>query len=79
MSELDPKSRELFQAGRESLRPSVTDRSRIRDALRARIDGVSDAPAHLSATTPGTGLGWLSVSALATAVVVTSTVSRIPA
>lgn len=70
MSELDPESRELFRAGRDALRPSAGDRARIRDALRARIAGIPDASGHAAMTTPGSGLGWLSVSALATAVVV---------
>jgi hypothetical protein len=70
MSELNPESRELFQAARNALRPSGTDRIRIRDALRLRITGASHVPAPLSATSAGSGLGWLSFSALAAAVVV---------
>jgi hypothetical protein len=70
MSELDPESRELFQAARHALRPSATDRLRIRDALRFRITGISHVPAPVSAATAGSGLGWLSFSALAAAVVV---------
>jgi hypothetical protein len=68
MSELQPESRELFQAARNALRPSTTDRVRIRDALRLRITGVSHIPG--AATSAGSGLGWLSFSALAAAVVV---------
>ncbi len=70
MSELDPESRELFRAGRELLRPSLGDRIRVRDGLRARIEGVFNSPAHGPALTAGSGLGWLSVSALATSVIV---------
>jgi hypothetical protein len=70
MPELDPESRELFQAARNALRPSATDRVRIRDALRLRITGVSHVPGAVSATSAGSGLGWLSFSALAAAVVV---------
>ncbi len=70
MSELDPESRELFQAARNALRPSATDRVRVRDALRLRITGVSHVPAPVPATSAGSGLGWLSFSALAAAVVV---------
>jgi len=70
MSELDPESRDLFRAGRDALRPSVDDRARIREALRARITGVSQAPDPTPLTSAGSGLGWLSVSALVAAVVV---------
>jgi hypothetical protein len=70
MSELDPESRELFRAARNALRPSATDRLRIRDALRWRITGISHVPTPGSATSAGSGLGWLSFSALAAAVVV---------
>lgn len=70
MSELDPESRGLFQAAREALRPSLTDRIRVRDALHLRITGLTHAPAPFTATTAGSGLGWLSFSALAAAVVV---------
>ncbi|MDQ2644098.1 MAG: hypothetical protein M3020_09805 [Myxococcota bacterium] len=72
MSGIDPESRELFRAGRDALRPSLGDRVRVRDSLRARIEGVFHLPANAPgpALTAGSGLGWLSVSALATSVVV---------
>lgn len=70
MSELDPQSRELFRAGRDALRPSLGDRARIREALRTRIEGLSQGPELYPLTNTGNGLGWLSVSALAAAVVV---------
>ncbi len=72
MSGIDPESRELFRAGRDALRPSLGDRLRVRDSLRARIEGVFHLPANAPgpALTAGSGLGWLSVSALATSVVV---------
>ena len=84
MTELTPRARALFEAGRRSLEPKVGDQERVLSALSARIGGLDPGgDATRSATrsaTPSaptnapanaTGLGWPSLAAIAVGLAVT--------
>ncbi len=66
MTELGPEGRALIEAGRGAFRPTVADRERNLQALRARIADTSGV-AHGNPRPPSAGaggLGWPAISAL---------------
>lgn len=71
MTELSPRARALFEAGRESLQPSATDRERVFAALSTRLGGLepagTDAP---KAPAAASGLGWPVMAALVAGIAV---------
>ncbi len=65
MTELSPRARALFEAGRRSLQPADADRERIFSALSTRVGG----PEPDGGKTPGTpaaagGLSWPAITAI---------------
>ncbi|HTQ07908.1 MAG TPA: hypothetical protein VMI54_28845 [Polyangiaceae bacterium] len=65
MNELSPKARELFEAGRRSLRPTTADRERVLAALSARVGGLEPQRGETAGTPKSaSGLGWPTITAL---------------
>lgn len=66
MTELSPRARSLFWAGRQSLQPSVEDQERVLLALSQRIDALQVGPKQAPSSTPAaTGLGGHAIAAIA--------------
>ncbi len=66
MSELSPRGRALFEAGRRSLLPSTADRERIHSRLSERLGrGEPQRPDATTASAGAKGLGWPGLTALA--------------
>jgi hypothetical protein len=66
MSELSPRARALFEAGRRSLQPTDQDRLRNLQALAQHIEGLElTAEPAPRASTPASALGWPGIAAIA--------------
>lgn len=66
MTELSPRARSLFGAGRQSLQPSVEDQERVLLAISQRIDALQGKPKQAPSSTPAaTGLGGHAIAAIA--------------
>ena len=65
MTELSPRARALFEAGRQSLQPTEQDRQRNLQALARHIDGLEPTPEPAPrAGTPVSGLGLPGITAI---------------
>jgi hypothetical protein len=63
MSELSPEARGLLDDGQSVLRPSASDRARVKSALAARLGGAAFLlPYQASAAAPKSLLGWSKLS-----------------
>jgi len=63
-----PDGRQLIEAGRKAFRPTLEDRERVLQALRARLPGEAGNPGGPTAPAApaAKGIGWLGASAAAT-------------
>jgi len=72
VTELSPRARALFEAGRKSLQPNETDRERVFAALAARLGDLGpDGAGSPKAPAAASGVGWPVIAAVVAGLAVT--------
>jgi hypothetical protein len=64
VTDLSPRARALFEAGRQALQPNAADRERVLSALSARVGLEPEGGGTGGAPTATSGLGWPGVTAI---------------